>query len=237
VDFLEVRNERQGLNLTFEVRDGILNHPSGYKPATLEGQIVSISDRIAYINHDIDDAVRGHIITKIPDKFLKNLRKCPHAVEYLFSRKINSDVIKSFGIGYAIDGWDNLLNYLKNEGYKEEAILKTGLIIWNDKNNTYYDRFRNRIIFPIFDIKKRIIGFGGRVLDDSMPKYLNSPESLIFNKGYNLYGLNIAKENIRNNSFILVEGYMDGTAEATLIYSKLLSITTSKLFFQLLYFS
>jgi dGTPase len=73
VDFLEVRNERQGLNLTFEVRDGILNHPSGYKPATPEGQIVSISDRIAYINHDIDDAVRGHIITKIPDKFLKNL--------------------------------------------------------------------------------------------------------------------------------------------------------------------
>jgi DNA primase len=141
--------------------------------------------------------------------FYKNLRKCPHAVEYLFSRKINSDVIKSFGIGYAIDGWDNLLNYLKNEGYKEEDILKTGLIIWNDKNNTYYDRFRNRIIFPIFDIKKRIIGFGGRVLDDSMPKYLNSPESLIFNKGYNLYGLNIAKENIRNNSFILVEGYMD----------------------------
>ncbi|NLK65851.1 MAG: deoxyguanosinetriphosphate triphosphohydrolase [Tissierellia bacterium] len=73
VDFLEIRNGKPGLNLTFEVRDGILNHPSGYEPATLEGQIVSISDRIAYINHDIDDAVRGHIITEIPDKFLKKL--------------------------------------------------------------------------------------------------------------------------------------------------------------------
>jgi dGTPase len=73
VDILEIKNDRPGLNLTFEVRDGILNHPSGYEPATLEGQVVSISDRIAYINHDIDDAVRGHIITKIPDKFIKKL--------------------------------------------------------------------------------------------------------------------------------------------------------------------
>ena len=126
--------------------------------------------------------------------FYKNLRKSPNAIKYLFSRNIKSDVIKSFGIGYAIDEWDNLLNYLKNEGYNEEDILKTGLIIWNDKKNTYFDRFRNRIIFPIFDIKKRIIGFGGRVIDDSMPKYLNSPESLIFNKGYNLYGIHIAKK-------------------------------------------
>jgi len=141
--------------------------------------------------------------------FYKNLRKAPHVTAYLNSRNIKSNVIKMFGIGYANDEWDNLLNYLKNIGYKIEDILKAGLIIKNEKNNTYYDRFRNRVIFPIFDIKKRIIGFGGRVLDDSLPKYLNSPESLIFNKGYNLYGLNIAKENVRNKSFILVEGYMD----------------------------
>ncbi|MDD4088237.1 MAG: DNA primase [Tissierellia bacterium] len=141
--------------------------------------------------------------------FYKNLRKCPNVIEYLFSRNIKPGVIKLFGIGYANDEWDNLLNYLKNEGYKVEDILKTGLIIKNEKNNTYYDRFRNRVIFPIFDVKKRIIGFGGRVIDDSMPKYLNSPESLIFNKGYNLYGIHLARENVRNNSFILVEGYMD----------------------------
>jgi DNA primase len=141
--------------------------------------------------------------------FYKNLKKAPHVLAYLNSRNIKADVIKMFGIGYAIDEWDNLLNYLKNKGYKVEDILKTGLIISKEKNGTYYDRFRNRVIFPIFDIKKRIIGFGGRVLDDSLPKYLNSPESLIFNKGYNLYGIHIAKEKVRNKSFILVEGYMD----------------------------
>ncbi len=73
VDFLEIRNDKPGLNLTFEVRDGILNHPSGCRPASLEGKIVSISDRIAYINHDIDDAIRGHIISEIPDKFIEKL--------------------------------------------------------------------------------------------------------------------------------------------------------------------
>ena len=145
--------------------------------------------------------------------FYKNLRTNPDVIRYLHSRKINSEVIKLFGIGYANNEWDNLLNYLKAKGYKEEDILKTGLIIKKDKENnkysSYYDRFRNRVIFPIFDVKKRIIGFGGRVTDDSLPKYLNSPETMIFNKGYNLYGINIAKESARDKSFILVEGYMD----------------------------
>ena len=141
--------------------------------------------------------------------FYKNLRLKPNVVRYLNSRKIYAEVIKSFGIGYANDEWDNLLKYLKNKGYSEDDILKTGLIIRNEKNNSYYDRFRNRIMFPIFDIKKKIIGFGGRVIDDSLPKYLNSPESMVFNKGYNLYGIQIAKENVRDKSFILVEGYMD----------------------------
>lgn len=140
--------------------------------------------------------------------FYKNLRTNPDVVDYLQSRKIYPEVIKLFGLGYANKEWDNLLNYLKNKGYREEDILKTGLIIKNDKNR-YYDRFRNRVIFPILDVKKRIIGFGGRVTDDSLPKYLNSPESLIFNKGYNLYGINIAREHVRDKSFILVEGYMD----------------------------
>lgn len=130
-------------------------------------------------------------------------------LEYLKKRNIDQNIIKKFGIGYTVNQWDNLLIYLRNKGYKEEDILKTGLIIYNEKRNSYYDRFRNRIIFPIFDIRKNIIGFGGRVLDDSLPKYLNSPDSLIFNKGYNLYGLNIAKENVKDKSFFLVEGYMD----------------------------
>lgn len=141
--------------------------------------------------------------------FYNNLKKRSHVLQYLYSRKIDFNVIKMFGIGYANDEWDNLLKHLLEKGYVEEEIQKTGLIIKVENKNKYYDRFRNRVIFPIFDIKKRIIGFGGRVLDNSLPKYLNSPESIVFNKGYNLYGINIAKEVVRDKSFFLVEGYMD----------------------------
>lgn len=141
--------------------------------------------------------------------FHANITRSKDALDYLSKRAIDKNIIKRFGIGYTVNEWDNLLRYLKNKGYTENEILKTGLIIKSEKAEKCYDRFRNRIIFPIVDIHKRIIGFGGRVLDDSTPKYLNSPDSLIFNKGNNLYGLNIAKENVRNKSFILVEGYMD----------------------------
>lgn len=141
--------------------------------------------------------------------YYNNLKNYPEVQKYLKARNIDVNVINKFGIGYAIGQWDNLLNHLTEKGYIEEDILKAGLIIKNQKNNSYFDRFRNRVMFPIFDVKGRIIGFGGRVLDDSLPKYLNSPETLIFNKGFNLYGLNLAKELVKDKSFILVEGYMD----------------------------
>jgi len=141
--------------------------------------------------------------------FYRNLKKHQSVLKYLNSRKIDLDVIKTFGIGYANNEWDNLLKHLLEKGYDEEEIQKTGLIIKVENKNRYYDRFRNRVVFPIFDINKRIIGFGGRVLDDSLPKYLNSPESIVFNKGYNLYGINIAKEAVKDKGFFLVEGYMD----------------------------
>lgn len=133
--------------------------------------------------------------------FYRNIKKQPQVINYLNSRNIDINVIKTFGIGYAKDEWDNLLKHLLEKGFKEEDILKTGLIIKQENKNRYYDRFRNRVIFPIFDIKKRIIGFGGRVLDNSLPKYLNSPESIIYSKGHNLYGLNIAKETVKDKSF------------------------------------
>lgn len=141
--------------------------------------------------------------------FYKSLSSNENALRYLQKRNIDKNIIKRFGIGYTVNQWDSLLNYLKNLGYKEEEIARIGLIIKREKQDGYYDRFRNRIMFPIFDIRKNIIGFGGRVLDDSLPKYLNSPDSLVFNKGYNLYGLNIAKENVKDKNFFLVEGYMD----------------------------
>ncbi len=156
-----------------------------------------ISDRLYKINRDA--AIY----------FYKNLRSYPNVINYLKSRKITIDVIKRFGIGYAIDGWDNLLKFLTGKGYLEEDILKTGLIIKKQDGSSYYDRFRNRVMFPIIDVRGKIIGFGGRVLDDSLPKYLNSPDSLIFSKGNNLYGINLAREAVKDKSFILVEGYMD----------------------------
>jgi DNA primase len=131
------------------------------------------------------------------------------AMKYFTNRGIHDRAIKYFGLGYAPDKWDALFNHLRNKGFDEKEIDINGLIIKSEKSQKYYDRFRNRVIFPIWDTKKRIIGFGGRVLDDKLPKYINSPDSIIFNKGRHLYNLNNAKDNIKNAGIILVEGYMD----------------------------
>ncbi|MDI9475504.1 MAG: DNA primase [Natronincolaceae bacterium] len=141
--------------------------------------------------------------------FYDNLTKQPNpALKYLSERGITSKTLTSFGLGYSMDSWDNLMLYLQKEGYNLDDIQKCGLIRSN-KSDGYYDYFRNRIMFPIFNTKGDVTGFGGRVIDDSMPKYLNSPETLVFNKSNILYGLNFARKNIRNGQIILVEGYMD----------------------------
>ena len=102
------------------------------------------------------------------------------------------------------------MDYLIDEkGYSVEELLECGLIGKSTKTDKYYDKFRNRVMFPIFDYRGNVIGFGGRVLDDSLPKYLNSPDTLIFNKRHNLYGLNFARKNLSSRTVILVEGYMD----------------------------
>ncbi len=141
--------------------------------------------------------------------FYHNLTKIPNpALEYLTNRGITPKALASFGLGYANNSWDDLVLYLQKEGYQLEDIQKCGLIRAN-KQNGYYDYFRNRIMFPIFNIRGEVVGFGGRVLDDALPKYLNSPETKIFNKSNTLYGLNFARKNISNGQIILVEGYMD----------------------------
>lgn len=128
---------------------------------------------------------------------------------YFLRRGISEATIRKFGLGYARDGWNNLRDYLKSKGYNENILEKAGLIIKSEKNRSYYDRFRNRVMFPVFDYKGRVIAFGGRVLDDSKPKYLNSPETPVFNKGNNLYGLNYAIKNNNLRTIVIVEGYMD----------------------------
>lgn len=143
--------------------------------------------------------------------FIKNLRAGMNpGNEYLLKRGLKSDIIKKFGLGYVPDEWEGLRKYLNSKGYKNSDIEKTGLIVKRQNSSGYYDRFRNRVIFPIIDVRGKIIGFGGRVLDDSVPKYLNSVDSPVFNKSRVLYNLNNAKEVLKKeNRIILVEGYMD----------------------------
>ncbi|MBF1053211.1 MAG: DNA primase, partial [Peptostreptococcus sp.] len=132
------------------------------------------------------------------------------AFNYLKKRGLDLKVIKNFGLGYAPDSWDSLKIYLSSKGYTDEELFESGLLSKSSKSDRLFDKFRNRIMFPIFDYKGNVIGFGGRVMDDGQPKYLNSPDSEIFNKRYNLYGLNFARKHLGNQkTLILVEGYMD----------------------------
>ncbi|TCK98712.1 DNA primase [Natranaerovirga hydrolytica] len=129
------------------------------------------------------------------------------ALEYFKKRQITIDVIKKFGLGYANYYGDDLYKYLKAKQYSEALLLEAGIIV-KDKKNNYTDRFWNRVMFPIFDVHNRVIAFGGRVLGDGNPKYLNSPETTLFDKSNNLYALNIART-ARKDHILIVEGYMD----------------------------
>lgn len=142
--------------------------------------------------------------------YINLMQKNNTGYKYLIKRGLDEKTIKSFGLGYSLDSWDSLKNFLLKSGYSIEEIKECGLVGQSKKNNNYFDKFRNRVMFPIFDYKGNVIGFGGRVLDDSLPKYLNSEDTIIFNKRYNLYGLNFARKHIGNSrTLILVEGYMD----------------------------
>ncbi len=131
------------------------------------------------------------------------------SMEYLKKRGISLESIKEFRLGFAGQGWDNLVNFLRAKNVSLGLIEKAGLILPKDGGG-YYDRFRNRIIFPIFDNRDRAIGFGARVMDNSLPKYINSPETPVYVKGRNLFGLNLSKEHIKDlDRAIIVEGYLD----------------------------
>ena len=142
--------------------------------------------------------------------FFANLQRNTDKKDYFLHRGIKEETIKHFGLGYSLDSWHGVMNYLKSKGYNENLLLECGLVLKSEKKGNFYDRFRNRVMFPVFDVRGKVIGFGGRVLDDSKPKYLNSPETMIFQKGINLYGLNFAvKNNLKEDYIIIVEGYMD----------------------------
>jgi len=145
--------------------------------------------------------------------YQKHLRQQQHAIDYLKNRGVSGEIAAKYDLGYAADGFDNLLKQFDNVATHEQ-LIEIGLIKKSDKGSLY-DRFRNRIVFPIKDRRGRVLGFGGRVLDDAVPKYLNSPETPVFHKSDALYGLYEArKSQYTTKSLIVVEGYMDVVALA-----------------------
>jgi len=137
------------------------------------------------------------------------------AVDYLKRRGLSGQIAKTFGIGYSPPGWDNLCSTLGTSNEKQDRLLEAGMLIHNEEKERLYDRFRERIMFPIRDTRGRVIGFGGRVLGDDKPKYLNSPETPIFSKGKELYGLYEARQAYKQlPRLLVVEGYMDVVALA-----------------------
>ncbi len=128
--------------------------------------------------------------------------------EYLARRGLNTKTVARFGLGYALDSWDSLLLALKREGFSEEELAECGLAVRNPKTGRVYDSYRNRILFPIIGTNSRVLGFGARLLEGDGPKYINTPDTPIYNKRYNLYALNLVKS-AKLTDIIIVEGYMD----------------------------
>ena len=129
------------------------------------------------------------------------------AQEYIKKRKLSNETLKAFQIGFS-GKFDELYRELKKQGFEDREILESGLVNKNERGQ-YIDRYRNRLMFPICDVRGRVIAFGGRVLDDSKPKYINSPENVVYSKGRHLYGLNVAKKYDIKKRLLIVEGYMD----------------------------
>lgn len=195
-------------------------------------QFISLAEKIDFIDavrlladrakitlpesDDAEEAARAKLKQQVTDINLLaaryyndvfNSEKGKVARDYLKKREISESTARKFGLGYSPDQWDSLYQHLKSSGISDEQMLKSGLIQKSSKGQLY-DRFRGRLMFPIFDVRGIVIGFGGRVMDDSMPKYMNSPETVVYSKGRHLYALNFAK-NSDSERIIVVEGYMD----------------------------
>ena len=158
------------------------------------------------------------LLTAAADYYRQALKSHPTrkaAVDYLKGRGLTGEIARDFGLGFAPPGWDNLFRHLGGDGMQQKAMIDAGLLIENTESGKRYDRFRDRVMFPIRDSRGRVIAFGGRVLGDDKPKYLNSPETPVFHKGQELYGLYEARKSNRDlDEIMVVEGYMDVIALA-----------------------
>ncbi len=200
--------------ITFIMKMENLDFPSA---VILLGEWVGIyPDKNSLSEKEKTEISRKNTIYKINREaaifYYKNLhKKHLFGLRYLYRRGLDIRTIKKFGLGYADDQWDSLNSYLLDKGYDQKSICDAGLAIEKKNKDGFYDRFRKRIIFPIFNATGKIIGFGGRAIDtETIPKYLNSPETPVFQKGSHLYGLNFAKRAVGlEKQIIVVEGYMD----------------------------
>ena len=160
-------------------------------------------------------ATLSDVLEKAGQAYRKQLRGSPRAIEYFKGRGLSGEIARQFGLGYAPAGWRNLASVFPE--YDDPLLAESGLVIVNEEDGKRYDRFRDRVMFPIRNVKGECIGFGGRVLGEEKPKYLNSPETPVFSKGRELYGLYEARNAVREAGFVLVtEGYMDVVALAQL---------------------
>ncbi len=153
-------------------------------------------------------------LMKASARFFNQQLKMPQAGEvqaYIQKRGLSPSTVTRFGLGFAPNRWSALLDAMTAQGFTKEELLEAGLVLQNKEKGTFYDRFRNRLMFPIIDVRGNVIGFGGRVMDESIPKYLNSPETIIFNKRRNLFAMNVVKKS-KQGHIILTEGYMDAIA-------------------------
>ena len=189
------------------------NYTFGEAPSHLAQRAGVELPKIEYSREAKEKAERKALLLEINKKaaqyFYYQLRRegGKAAYQYLTGRGLSEETIKKFGLGYSDKYSDDLYKYMKAKGYSDELLRESGLFN-ADERRGMYDKFWNRVIFPIMDINNRVIGFGGRVMGDGKPKYLNSPETKIFDKSRNLYGLNVARTT-RKNYLILCEGYMD----------------------------
>ena len=178
----------------------------------------SPQDRARAVEQREKQITLSSVLEKACTAYRKQLKNSSKAVEYLKGRGLSGEVAKQYGLGYAPEGWRSLASVFPN--YEELLLVESGLVILNTEegqDDKRYDRFRDRIMFPIRNIKGDCIGFGGRVLGDEKPKYLNSPETPVFSKGRELYGLFEARNALRDQGYVLVtEGYMDVVALAQL---------------------
>lgn len=168
-------------------------------PEPTVGNSAVSEDRDVYYRMNVDAAKYFHR-TLLSDDGKAGL-------DYFKKRQLSMETIVKYGLGFAPDGWNGLRDELLKKGYTEEQMVKNGLASKSERGSVY-DKFRNRAMFPIFDVRGRVIAFGGRVLDDSKPKYLNSPDTPVFNKSKHLFSLNFAKT-VQSKRLVLVEGYMD----------------------------